>query len=197
MHHEIRAVDEYASWGFDNFGSSGNTDLFGDLNSNVDSTDSSFGDLGYNFDDSNLYGDSNFNLDDPSTYQLAQIPGDVPLPQSVDNTLDYQSLDMNTVPLVQDLQPAAYEETYEPNKALKPGKNGASYLNIDGFNDGIAPGMTVAGDRNLEDAWKHQASYEPTLWDGWGGGPGIAAGEVNLGWNTHFEGPQMIYDFNH
>lgn len=184
-HHEIRAVDDYQSWGFDDLSSLGISDPF-------EGSDISLA------DNTNIFANSNLNLDDTSNYQIAQIPGDLPTDTpSADNSQAFQPSNMDTLPLVQDLQPE-YEQYQPPSdKALKSGKKGVSYFNLDAFNEGMALNMGVGQDHNLEDAWKEQALHEPTFRDGPNGGPGVAAGKIDLGWNTEFSGPQMIYDFQH
>lgn len=165
MHHEIRAVNDYESWGFDM----------------PDGMDTS-GDLGFNLD--NILGDSGF--DDTSDTQLAQIPGDINTENTVDNSQDDQTWKMDKIPEVKDLQPE-YEE-YNPEKSLKSSKKGSSYLKIDDFNDRLGPGLKVSDDPSQENDWS------PSFTDDRNGGPGIAAGRMNLGWNAQFEGPQMIWN---
>lgn len=113
---------------------------------------------------------------------------------AVNDIQGYQNLNMETVPMVQDLEPQ-YEE-YQPLKTFKTSKNGPSYLPIDNFNDRLGPEMTVTKDRGQEDAWKIQPMHEATFQDGRNGGPGIATDNGIVVWNSHFEGPQMVWDFH-
>ena len=113
---------------------------------------------------------------------------------AINDIQGYQNLNMDTVPMVQDLEPQ-YEE-YQPLKTLKTSKNGPSYLPIDNFNDRLGPEMTVTKDRGQEDAWKMQPMHEATFQHGRNGGPGIATDNGILVWNSQFEGPQMVWDFH-
>lgn len=178
---ELRAVNDYESWGFDTFDP-------------PDITDPS-GDLGGLFDDTNLPVDSSFNFDDSSNFQLAQATEGVNLEPTVDNSIDYQNWNMDKIPEVQDLQPVYYnddeEQNIQPLKTLKSGKK-ASYLRLDNFNNRIAPSLRISDESMNGNDWSSEMT------DGRNDGPGIAAANgLNLGWSSQFTGPQMIYDFQH
>lgn len=148
-HHELRAVNDYEVWGLDTFDPPDFTDTFGDLSSY--------------FDDTNLFGDSSFNFDDSSNFQLAQATEGVNVDNTVDNSLDYQDLNMNKVPEVQNLQPVYYDDGYEQNiqplKTLKDGKQ-ASYLRLDNFNNRIAPALRISNDRMDGNDWSPRGSTD-------------------------------------
>lgn len=179
-HHEIRAVNDYEVWGFDTFDPPDVTDISRDLDAYLDNT--------------NSFGDSDSSFDDSSDFKVAQMPEGINVENNVDNGLDYQTWNMDKIPEVQNLQPKYQDEDYEedvkPLKNLKGGKK-ASYLRIDYFNNRIAPGLRISDDRSDGNDWS------PSFTDERNGGPGIATGGVNLGWSAQFEGPQMIYDFQH
>ena len=180
-HHEIRAVNDYESWGFDLFDSPDSMDTTGDWGSYLD--------------DTNPFGDWGLSFDDPSNFQVAQIPEGINVESPVENSLDDQAWNMDKLPEVQDLQPLYQEDKYQNFQTLKALNDGeqASYLQLDNFNNRIAPSLTVSDETVNGNNWS------PAFTDERNGGPGIAAaaGNVNLGWNAQFEGPQMIYDFDH
>jgi hypothetical protein len=133
--------------------------------------------------------ESSSTSNDASKIQLAQIPGgDLELKTPAIDNKDA----MDTIPSVQDLEPE-WEE-YKPPKTVK-GKAG-SYLQIDYFNDRVAPGMAVAKDRNQEDAHEIQALHEPTFSNPRNGGPGIVTEAASLVWNSKVGAPHLVWDWD-
>lgn len=184
--HELRAVNDHESWGFDNFDPPDVTDTSGDFDSYLD--------------DTTLLGDSDLTFDDPSSFQVAQVTGGINVDTPIDNSLDYQNWNMDRIPAVQNLQPKypvddTDDDQYIPEpttiKTLKSGTNKASYLQIDKFNNKIAPKLRMSSESPDTNEWS------PGFTDGRNDGPGISSGSLNLGWSSQYSGPQMIYEISH